>query len=976
MVLMSRHRAVAEGDDSDEEMTPRLPSFGSTETPVLPETDSTAVTLSEAALQSGALERRRWLMMYRDPEVEAEFVTFSNRSPWPFPFMVFLSVANLALLYVNPLRDWGVLPACACWVLLVPAAVILSSTCQRLRPAGLTVSARSRAAFIEHAVMPVFALAVIFLIYASVRRPLRFAFHIASSFSDAFDIFRKDVNPATGRDSYPIVLLDLHLIMLMPMCTLPRFTTAFPSLLIACVAGCVIVYTATTPQDDDERWICIVELIVKTMASLILLGGWEWDRRRHFEVCVRTFRQSRQINFLVARLYRHIRTALPLGCALPSNHSVDPRYSADGAVIIALRLAVSPARILVETPIMAAARDMTRRLTLIRCLADVCDRRGAPLGVSRFAAMGDEVLMATGLFDPRAPATSFTNSPGVRACAFAAEIHRAFRVECRAAFPEDESDSPAVSIGVDTGAVIATVPYASCEALTAIVSGRPVRGAEMLAGVALPGSVLVSGAVHDAIREHYSVTELHCVQLAGRTTRVCLLGQPLSSESDEPTTSLRSLESDPSATPSFAATRSDRSVFVLRSGRERLDTLLQTRSTVHVARMTGNMFTTESFEDPDVEKDYLMHETNSSLTRYVGPGTGLLCCVFVIAAYFSNGDGLQAAEWICVTMAACVSALTLAVVHRGRMAQCTQIAVRWSLLFGVVPLLFLTTFFHETFFDMVRFRMHVILTPVGVALMGIVPSRMPVTLDAVLRIVSFRFCTAVFVGITPSAGLVSFAITDFAVQVTSLLVFRSRNRWAYVDYAIAKHAKVTWTATRLAIEEMLAHLLPKEVAQQITQFKPDEVTASHATVVCLSVWCADDENPETHAADVTMVEECNPACSHDVHIRTILQTMPSVASGAVHVQQHGSRWLLFGNLGDEFDCVDTDELREEVAEAALRITVAIKTTRITVHQFEGMLSGAVVGHVAARMFVAVGPALDEALLAARGSTPGDADDAK
>jgi hypothetical protein len=278
--------------------------------------------------------------------------------------------------------------------------------------------------------------------------------------------------------------------------------------------------------------------------------------------------------------------------------------------------------------------------------------------------------------------------------------------------------------------------------------------------------------------------------------------------------------------------------------------------------------------------------------------------------------------------------------------------------------------------DMVRFRMHVILTPVGVALMGIVPSRMPVTLDAVLRIVSFRFCTAVFVGITPSAGLVSFAITDFAVQVTSLLVFRSRNRWAYVDYAIAKHAKVTWTATRLAIEEMLAHLLPKEVAQQITQFKPDEVTASHATVVCLSVWCADDENPETHAADVTMVEECNPACSHDVHIRTILQTMPSVASGAVHVQQHGSRWLLFGNLGDEFDCVDTDELREEVAEAALRITVAIKTTRITVHQFEGMLSGAVVGHVAARMFVAVGPALDEALLAARGSTPGDADDAK
>jgi hypothetical protein len=60
--------------------------------------------------------------------------------------------------------------------------------------------------------------------------------------------------------------------------------------------------------------------------------------------------------------------------------------------------------------------------------------------------------------------------------------------------------------------------------------------------------------------------------------------------------------------------------------------------------------------------------------------------------------------------------------------------------------------------------------------------------------------------------------------------------------------------------------------------------------------------------------------THDVHIRTILQTMPSVASGAVHVQQHGSRWLLFGNLGEEFDCVDTNELREEVAEAALRIT--------------------------------------------------------
>jgi hypothetical protein len=98
--------------------------------------------------------------------------------------------------------------------------------------------------------------------------------------------------------------------------------------------------------------------------------------------------------------------------------------------------------------------------------------------------------------------------------------------------------------------------------------------------------------------------------------------------------------------------------------------------------------------------------------------------------------------------------------------------------------------------------------------------------------------------------------------------------------------------------------------------------------------------------------------------------MPSVTSGAVHVQQHGSRWLLFGNLGEEFDCVDTNELRQEVAEASLRITGAIKTARITVHQFEGMLSGAVVGHVAARMFVAVGPALDEALLAARGSDTG------
>jgi hypothetical protein len=128
---------------------------------------TTTGRFSNVVLKQDALERRRWLMMYRDTDVEMEFVTFSNRSPWPFPFVTLVCVLNTIMLYVGPLPHWGSLVASAAWALLLPFVVLLSTTVRRRLPERFAASDRSRALFIEHAVIPVFAVSVV----SSYSRP-------------------------------------------------------------------------------------------------------------------------------------------------------------------------------------------------------------------------------------------------------------------------------------------------------------------------------------------------------------------------------------------------------------------------------------------------------------------------------------------------------------------------------------------------------------------------------------------------------------------------------------------------------------------------------------------------------------------------------------------------------------------------------------------------------------------------------------
>jgi hypothetical protein len=952
---------------------------------------TTTGRFSNVVLKPDALERRRWLMMYRDTDVEMEFVTFSNRSPWPFPFVTLVCVLNSIMLYVGPLPHWGTLVASATWVLLLPFVVLLSTTLRRRLPERFAASDRSRALFIEHAVIPVFAVSVVFLILASVRCPLWLPFHVSTTFGDSFHIFHRDVDPVSGRAHVLDMMLDMQSIMFIPMCTTPRVTTAAVYLVASCAAGIVIISKFTVVRSDFGVNLFAAELVLKTIASLLLLGGWEWDRRCHFEICVQAFRQSRQMHLLVARLHQHIDAALPFGCAAPASTSiVDTRYSADDAAIVTLQIVLPPI-VTVAMGNANAARvreECEWRLMVLRCLVDACDRQCPQVGASRVSAMGNEVIVTVGLFartantqPPSSRSVLHTSSvsPSVRACAFATGVMRAFRAEYRRRLPDDMDDAPALRIGLDVGCVEAVVPHGT---LSVLVSGRAVRGAEVLASMAMPGSALLTGEVRAAVSGHFSTTELHRLRVAGRTTAVSMLGQQFSELHLTPDALRQSMSPEQSG-----ASRSDPLPAIPRSRRQELKALLRV-DPADAAAMESYACSSQRFADPDVERDYLMHETNTSLTRYVGPVLALLACVALIATYYAHGSGINVAEWCCLAASGGVSLAAVYVVHHGNMSQAVQIAVRMGMILLAFPLFLLSTMFHDPFFDFVRFRAPLIMAPAGIALTNIAPSKMPAVLDAVVRIVVHRMCLFVFIGFTPQRNSAFLACSEFVVALGTFLVIRSRNRSEYVDYAIADQQRFLWSRAHALVEEMLSQLLPVRVASRITA-SPTATAAqdmhfTNAIVVCITARLRTQTTAGSAAARHEMSrpsagssssENCGPeeqrhsvsAMQYDLQVRSLLQAMPSIAAGTAHLRRHGTRWVIVANLDDTgvaSETIDTETLQQEIDDVkrelaftggdALCFAAAIRA---------GVVVGGVLGERAARGFVAIGPALDAAVAA-------------
>jgi hypothetical protein len=342
-----------------------------------------------------------------------------------------------------------------------------------------------------------------------------------------------------------------------PIATTPRMLVAVPYLFLSFAAALTIIVTKFS-TDSQTDTVLAVEMAVKAAAAAVLLAGWEYDRRSHFEACVRTFRQSRHISLLVDRLRRHIDGTLPAGCALPaqrSRHNADLCYASRSAAIVAVQLVLSPPQrqknqVNGQTYGDNEEAECLRQLGLMNCLAEACDKSAVHLGAARYACTGTEMLVAVGLFGHEdldslctSPASN-AHLPSLRACTFAAMLVRVFRADYRCQFPDGEEDPPALRIGIDTSCVEAVVPCGSCRSLSVLVTGRAVRGAETLAGLAMPGSALVSGDVRALIAGHFYTTELHRLRVAGRTTAVSILGQQFMAvppEYDTPLVPVRSM---------------------------------------------------------------------------------------------------------------------------------------------------------------------------------------------------------------------------------------------------------------------------------------------------------------------------------------------------------------------------------------------------------------------------------------------------
>jgi hypothetical protein len=201
--------AISSNNDFPPAAHGALPTFQPvpSDTPLEPDADrhsgdetsrSSTGRFNNVVLSVHALKRRRWVMTYVDPLVETEFILFSNRSPWPFPFIVTLCALNASLLYFGPMPDPCVLGVACVWLALAPAAILFSETARKYLPPRFVVTDKTRALFIEHAVMPALLVTCVLTVTASSRNPAKFASHKGFSWHDVFTFETTDPQNEAG----------------------------------------------------------------------------------------------------------------------------------------------------------------------------------------------------------------------------------------------------------------------------------------------------------------------------------------------------------------------------------------------------------------------------------------------------------------------------------------------------------------------------------------------------------------------------------------------------------------------------------------------------------------------------------------------------------------------------------------------------------------------------------------------------------
>jgi class 3 adenylate cyclase len=983
---------------------------------------------SDVVLRDGALERRPWLMKYRDPAVEDEFVIFGHRSPWPFPFIVSLVIVDTLLYYLATSSDPFTLCIAILYLLLTPAAVLMSETARKYLPASMVVSERTRALFIEHVMMPVHVAGCILTTLASSRHPLYFAYFRDFTWSRFFDFAAEDVGaaPTSGtplvshdaggvpqfiRDHY----LEMNVLLTIPIATTPRISTAGPWLALALAGILTALYNATEGLTTEMKIAYTLDIGTRGVVAGILLTAWEWDRRRHFETCVRALRHTRHIALLVDRLRQHVDATRPAGCSRQRYNEL--QLTVGGTVTRASDLfyAVSDAAVVTVRVVADAMRGDTQEATccaqwhFTNCLAEACDQVAVSFGATRFTCRSLEVSLVFGLFAaPGKDATigafdefpehrleaGETTTECLRACNFVANIARAFRASYRRRFPDDADDPPSLRIGIDTGPIEAVMPSSAARAsLTLLVTGRPVRGAETLSGLAMPGSALISGEVRSVVSGHFYSTELHRLRVAGRSTSVSILGLQFVDVEEASVmsgslsnTHTRSVENSIEASNRVSADPAQPWAFI--GANEALE-----GDPNCIARCSGK------FADPDVEREYLAFESNAFIMRHVSTVVCIMECATLAIGYYATGSPMSYIEWILLAGAVSVALAMEAIIFRGNMSQCTQIAIRVATFYIFAPMYMAIAYFHRDFFSIVRIRQPVMGLLLGYGMTGITPSTFPAIIDSLMRLVAIRIFERAFVGLYVDVrSTVVLSVMLVAVDIVMIQALRMRNRSHFADYCASQRVHLAWTQARVEVQERLARLVPARTAKfladptvtfdcatsvffvhnAVMMLMEVDVSAASATaspsVTMTTVNSTSGpltsspggdrmESVNSYRSGVSTEAPCSETLDAALDVLTVLHTVPEVATGDIAVLRYGSAWLLVTNLENQ----NSSALAKDVL---LRATDDVKTAMAASHDgrrisvdtslLEGPLAGGLIGSTTGRTFVAVGPVIDRA----------------
>jgi class 3 adenylate cyclase len=936
-----------------------------------------ALRFSAAVLTRDALVRRWWSMHYADPAVETEFLIFSHRSPWPLPVLATSSVALGVLFYLGPLRDIMMLAWITLYLCLWLVAILTTDTWRQFAPCkALIVSDRARALIIEHVVMPVAALTTVCLVLVTWRHPVAYAYHREFSWVATFS-FSADNMTGVNPPSVADYLLDMGAIHILPLATTPRVLTAFPWLVVTVIGAGAVLFTTNKDVPLHVEVLYLSELIVKAVVVAVLLLGWEWDRRRHFEACVRNMRQSRDALRIVRRLQRHVDAVLPLGCPAPAKCVTDVRYASDDAAIVTVQLVEATPSDAFASGVNIDTTDeqsSLRQLRELNCLVDACDSAARTLRGARYSGCSGEIHMAFGLFHhdaivklddngdrvQGAAETCARGDTALHACVFATLVRRTFRSLHRRRFPDSLSEPPPLRIGIDAGAVAAVVPGGGGGGgawLSALVAGRPAVGAATLATLAMPGTTLVSADVRTPADGHFNTTELHRSRIAGRVTSVAMLGQqfaPIISPPDGRRCSA-SMIADTTASESSGLISAFEMPLAIRDA---------------LPELQGTLVWNLRFADPDVELAYRAFETNESRARHSASVVAIILCVALAAAYFVTGSPMSAWQWLSWSLAVIVAICVGAVTYRGQMSQREQILVKLALNLLFKPFFILTAFFHADFFNPVRTHTATLVITLGMGMLGITPSAYPVVLDTTLRAVVLRLCERGMVGLT--LGLQQTLVLIFSDVFTAsglIQLMRMRNREHFADVTAAERTHLTSAAVQIRVSQQLTRLMPAVIAQRFAQPRTDvtfepSITFTPAAVV-IAVTCV-PSSEDTAGESVTPAGQKCPLPADSALLRelTVFQGIAEVASGAVTLQRHGERWLLFGDLNPAATPSSTEATMLHVAqEVRQRLIDALndEAVDISVTLHIGPLAGGVMGATSSRTFVGVGSVVKAAL---------------